>query len=115
MGIFREFEFTYNGDLVTATPNMKIMQRIERDVSIMSATISRMKGDFKATDAASVLVPFLAASGVKATHEDVLHRGMATTEGVQEVITALDACLEAMSPEEKTGKKPEGQPEEPSK
>jgi len=100
--IFSEIEIELKGVAYTVTPTMRLINRIEQDVSLAKLAYRVASGDAPFSHVAMVLGHILRADGCRETDEDILE-ALLSEDGGQALRGSVDAVLTACFPRTDSG------------
>lgn len=110
MSVFREVTINWGGADYHVTPSNRILRRIEGEGISLTHMISRVaKGEPPVSEVCYVVAEFLKSAGANVTEDDIYGEVMtALADGDETAFANLAvAVVEAISPQEPDGKKPE--------
>ena len=95
--VFSEIEIELKGVIYHVTPTMRLINRIEQDVSLAKLAYRVASGDAPFSHVAMVLGHILRADGCRETDEDILE-ALLSNEGGQDLRASVDDVLTACFP-----------------
>jgi len=88
--VFQEVTLGWGGEEYSITPTMRLLNKIEQDISLSQLAHRMYQGDVPMSHLASVIAIFLQSAGAKATDEEVYQELMTgDPEAVQEMAGAI--------------------------
>lgn len=97
---FDEIELKWRGEEYRITPNFRLINRIEQDVSLAKLAVRIQSGDLPMSHVASVFTHLLNAAGVKSDPEAVYCELMLS--GEEQIQHAVGLALSAFFPRNST-------------
>lgn len=105
--VFQELALTWKGEEYRVKPTIKILNRIEQDVSISSVAHRLTTGHPPMSQLATIVAGFLREAGAKVTAEEVYEELMSgTSDQITEMTQAvIMACFPSAGKQEAPAKK----------
>lgn len=104
--VFEEVTLGWGGEEYTITPNMKLLNRIEQEISLSRLAYRMSAGDVPMSQLASVVATMLQSAGARCTDEEVYQELMTGDPGsVQEMAGTV---MSAVFPQPKKSEAPSG-------
>lgn len=109
MSVFRDVDIEWQGRKWTVTPSNRLLRRIEGEGISLSHMITRVaKGEPPVSEVCYVMAELLQSAGAEVTEDEIYGEVMTALANGEERAFADMAVqiVEAISPQEMTGKKP---------
>lgn len=100
--IFQEIEIDWRGETYHVTPTMKLINRIENDVSLSRLALRAQKGDVPLSHVALVFSHLLKAGGCNTSDEEV-YSAMFGGEDNGVIMDVINTALTAFYPSTESG------------
>jgi len=107
--IFKEIALTWNGKSYHVTPDMRLINSIEQEVSLSKLAARLHQGDVPIGHMATIISAFLRRAGADASEEDV-YAELLTGKNQQIINDAAAAIFESVFPQPKKSEEPKSKP-----
>jgi len=98
--VWRDVNITFRGEAYTVTPSVRLLMRIEQDVSLSAILMAWGRGEPKVMAMSYVLAELLKAGGAKVTADDVMQEIAHNGQDGMALLAALVAAITPAAPDD---------------